>query len=234
MAATVIVQQYFTTKRALATGLASSGLSVGVITAGPIIQQLLDVYSWRGTIILVAGLWLHVLVFGALFRPLPQFSPQGLSDHNLNRSTHKCNVESCQHINKEKTNRRHAFSGFFMRYSLFCNPRLVLFGLGNLFLELGLLTFYHHTPGRAIHFGIERHKVALLPTIVGISESCGRLIFGFVANQGRVNRTLMFGVGVTVAGIILMCYSLITSYVQFAVYCSLMGIVYGNNYIQYN
>jgi MFS family permease len=66
----VLVQQYFNRRRAMAAGIAVSGYSFGSLAAGPVIRVLIDAYSWRGTLMLIAGIFLHIAVFGSFFRPL--------------------------------------------------------------------------------------------------------------------------------------------------------------------
>nr|CAD7432758.1 unnamed protein product [Timema monikensis] len=71
----VCVSYYFETKRSLATGIAVCGSGVGTFVFAPLATLLLDMFGWRGTIIILAGLILNCAVFGALMRPLkfPKF-----------------------------------------------------------------------------------------------------------------------------------------------------------------
>ncbi len=55
----IVVQQYFTTKRALAAGLTFCGLSVGSLAAAPGIATLLSIYGWRGTFLLHGAIMLN-------------------------------------------------------------------------------------------------------------------------------------------------------------------------------
>lgn len=66
----VITQQYFDKRRALAAGLAVSGFSLGTLTSGPLIHLLLDLYTWRGTLLILGGIFLHILPLALTFRPL--------------------------------------------------------------------------------------------------------------------------------------------------------------------
>lgn len=68
--AIVSVTMYFEKKRSLATGIAVCGSGFGTFIFAPIITLLLNEYGWRGSMIIISGIVLECIIFGALFRPL--------------------------------------------------------------------------------------------------------------------------------------------------------------------
>lgn len=76
VASVVIVAYYFDKRRSFATGLAVCGSGIGTFIFAPLIQLLLDEYGWRGTTLILAGLFLNLIVCGALMRDLPWTSEQ--------------------------------------------------------------------------------------------------------------------------------------------------------------
>ncbi|KAJ8911075.1 hypothetical protein NQ315_015247, partial [Exocentrus adspersus] len=68
--AVVCVGYYFETKRSLATGIAVCGSGVGTFAFAPLATFLLESYGWRGANLILAGLILNCVIFGALMRPL--------------------------------------------------------------------------------------------------------------------------------------------------------------------
>ncbi|XP_050306726.1 uncharacterized protein LOC126743600 [Anthonomus grandis grandis] len=68
--AIVSVTMYFEKKRSLATGIAVCGSGLGTFIFAPIISKLLTEYGWRGSVLIIGGLVLECILFGALFRPL--------------------------------------------------------------------------------------------------------------------------------------------------------------------
>lgn len=68
--AVVAVGFYFEKRRALATGIAVCGSGIGTFVIAALTTWLLDLYGWRGTLLIYAGLVLNCAVLGALFRPL--------------------------------------------------------------------------------------------------------------------------------------------------------------------
>lgn len=82
VAAIVIVAFYFEKKRSLATGMAVAGSGIGTFLFAPFIQYLVDYWGWRLGFILLAGVFLNMVVCGALMRdlewtPRPVASPGG-------------------------------------------------------------------------------------------------------------------------------------------------------------
>ena len=68
--AIVIVAQYFSTKRSMATGLAVCGSGIGTFIFGPLTTLLIREYGWRGTLWIIGALVLNGIVCAALYRPL--------------------------------------------------------------------------------------------------------------------------------------------------------------------
>ncbi|XP_022081215.1 monocarboxylate transporter 12-like isoform X3 [Acanthaster planci] len=66
-----LVGNHFTENYAIANGIASSGSSVGLVFVAPFTQLLLDTYGWRGTMLLLGGLCMHLAVCGALLQSSP-------------------------------------------------------------------------------------------------------------------------------------------------------------------
>lgn len=70
MAAVVIVAYYFDKRRSFATGLSVCGSGIGTFIFAPLTQFLIDEYGWRGTTLIMAGVFLNMTVCGMLMRDL--------------------------------------------------------------------------------------------------------------------------------------------------------------------
>lgn len=68
--AIIVVGLYFDKRRALATGIATSGSGLGTFAYAYLTDILLRTYGWRGTILILGGILLNVIVCGLIFRPL--------------------------------------------------------------------------------------------------------------------------------------------------------------------
>ncbi|BFZ00358.1 hypothetical protein BsWGS_03397 [Bradybaena similaris] len=71
----VMIGKYFRTRRSIATGLGLAGASIGQFVMPPIIEYLLETYGLSGTLLIIAALFSHCAVSGALFRPIEQYGP---------------------------------------------------------------------------------------------------------------------------------------------------------------
>ncbi|KAG8429834.1 hypothetical protein GDO86_019090 [Hymenochirus boettgeri] len=65
------VTGYFTNRRSLATGFVLTGVGTFSFALTPLLQYLVEIYSWRGCLLLLSGLVLHSVPCGCLLRPLP-------------------------------------------------------------------------------------------------------------------------------------------------------------------
>jgi MFS family permease len=68
--AVVIGAYYFEKRRSLATGLSVCGSGIGTFLFAPLTTFLVTEYGWRGTTLILAGLFLNMAVCGALMRDL--------------------------------------------------------------------------------------------------------------------------------------------------------------------
>ena len=72
-----IVGSYFSKKRSLAVGIATSGGGCGTIALTYLTEKSISLYGMPGTFILMSGVFLNIVVYGALCRPL---KPQKLKN----------------------------------------------------------------------------------------------------------------------------------------------------------
>ncbi|XP_063158993.1 monocarboxylate transporter 11 [Candoia aspera] len=62
--------RYFSSRRSLATGLALTGNGLASFALSPLLRLLADSLAWRGALLATSALGLHLLICGALLRPL--------------------------------------------------------------------------------------------------------------------------------------------------------------------
>ena len=63
------VMRSFTRRRSLALSLGSAGSGIGCFVSTPLFQLLADTYTWRGSLFILGGLSLNLVVCGALIPP---------------------------------------------------------------------------------------------------------------------------------------------------------------------
>ena len=73
---TIIVQQHFRKRRALASGISYCGINLCFLTVGPAVRFLLDIFGWHGVVLLHGAAMLHIQIFAFAFKPPNKTTPQ--------------------------------------------------------------------------------------------------------------------------------------------------------------
>ncbi|XP_045202602.2 monocarboxylate transporter 12-like [Mercenaria mercenaria] len=81
------IGEYFDKRRGLATGLAFSGSNVGWFVFAPILSALFEDIGYTGTLMIIAGMALNILVTAALFRPVKSFKRHKLKTNKTEETT---------------------------------------------------------------------------------------------------------------------------------------------------
>ncbi|XP_070534501.1 monocarboxylate transporter 13-like isoform X2 [Ptychodera flava] len=69
---------YFDTRFSIACGLAMAGTGAGQFVLSVVTKALEDKYGWRGTLLILSGIFLHLCLAGAVLRPLPVHEPRAI------------------------------------------------------------------------------------------------------------------------------------------------------------
>ncbi|XP_022097494.1 monocarboxylate transporter 12-like [Acanthaster planci] len=77
------VGRRFTKNYATASGIARTGYAVGLLVFAPLIQLFLNTYGWRGTMMLMGGVSLHLVVCGAVLTTSGKVTPQQTMYHQV-------------------------------------------------------------------------------------------------------------------------------------------------------
>uniref|UniRef100_A0A8C9SDW4 Si:dkey-246g23.4 n=1 Tax=Scleropages formosus TaxID=113540 RepID=A0A8C9SDW4_SCLFO len=125
---------YFERRRPMANGLASAGECIMTFLITPFFQLLVDWYSWRGAMLVLAGLELNLSVCGALLRPLTlagdspgnKASPQEAAAPSERPTT----SQSGGAVLQKKVLH-------YVDYTLITNKRFIIYSLSGVFAALG-------------------------------------------------------------------------------------------------
>uniref|UniRef100_A0A8B9PGW6 Solute carrier family 16 member 13 n=1 Tax=Apteryx owenii TaxID=8824 RepID=A0A8B9PGW6_APTOW len=140
------VGRYFTSRRALATGLAVSGASFSSFALGPLVQLLMEAYGWRGALLLLAAISLNLVASGALLRPLVLPGESGTPGRP------RCRPALPRLF-------RH---GPFVRYVL-----------AFILVDAGYYVPYVHGVARARELGCDEYRAALVMSFAALAEIVG-------------------------------------------------------------
>ncbi|XP_059175113.1 monocarboxylate transporter 12-B-like [Physella acuta] len=84
--------------------------------------------------------------------------------------------------------------------SLLKNPVFLMFAVSNFFTSIGFNMPFIFLPDRAKLAGIDADKAALLLSVIGIANTAGRVIFGFLSDRPWVNRLFLYNTALTICG----------------------------------
>jgi len=247
MPGSVAVAKYFKNRRHLALAISSAGGGVGSFAFPPIIEMLNEHYTWRGMFLILGGISLNIVVFGALFRPLEQ---EGELDENSLEKEYSSEQSKLQHDDKEtieqllpnghksemvpldESKQHNDVSnecGFLSRHSYFKIPSFYMLMLNNFMFQFGASVILGHLQAYAVY---ELHytpaNAALLYTISGFMVLVFKLLHGALASIDYVNifrpiyQYIFFYL---VGGIATICLVIKTSYGVYF-YSAIFGMSY--------
>lgn len=226
----VIVQQWFDKKRPIASGFSLTGFSVAVFSLPPLTQILLDIYGWRGCLMLMSGVYLNGIAMAALLRPVPvkKAPPTRSRTRSFSESIKRqVSVEKVQSVSAKLCR----FCKQVFDFSMLKDARFMLYGFGTFLMMIGHIAFIAHIVSKAERYlGIEKHRAMLLPSIYGISNGICRMLFSVVASLPKVNRTVQYGVWIIIGGVICCLSCLAKDFTSLAVCCSAFGMCVGEAY----
>ena len=233
-----ILAKYFNKYRKFACGLTSCGTGVGSFILPPIIKALDDTYSWRGTVLLIAGILAHCIFFCSIFKPVPKESgdldrckeQQSCEDKSDNEKR-----DSFRHIGGSESNSAEKIQDSATEVvaqaeadipdvlpttlSLFRRIPYVCICLHAFFYQFNYGILYTHLGSYMLSLGFSHDNVILLYMIMGISSTLSRVIIGILTEVLPINSFLL----VTICALL---NGTLTIFVPFTNHLSMM-FVYG-------
>ncbi|XP_078527397.1 monocarboxylate transporter 13-like [Lissotriton helveticus] len=162
------IPKYFLRRRVLALGLALTGNGLSSFIFSPLLQALIDAYSWRGALIILAAIVLNLCICGALLRPLPV--PEDT----------RPGPEEAKKPSKGTLFLRKMAS--VLDLSLFRNRGFVLYSAGMLLIGTGYFVPYVHLVPHGKDLGLSNYEAAFLMSVTALADAGARLLSGCFAD----------------------------------------------------
>lgn len=157
-----LVARYFKQRRSLANSLAFSGAGVASLAFPPLFQFLVDTYSWRGALLVVAGMAFNLVACGALLRPLA-LPVNGAS------------------LSPERESQWRKVASLFGLHLLSHRAFMIFSGAGVL-ITAGYFIPYVHLVPHARATGFDEYQAAFLMSAVALADIGGRIMAGWLAD----------------------------------------------------
>ncbi|XP_020378087.1 monocarboxylate transporter 13-like [Rhincodon typus] len=186
-----MISRYFKRRRALATGLAFTGVGVASFFFSPLFQLLINGYGWRGAIQVLSAMMLNLCVCAALLRPITiqedLLVPSRGHPENVKKST-----ECCDKVT----------SAFDL--TLFLHRGFMVYSFAITLMTTGYFVPYIHLVAHGKNLGLSDYEAAFLLSVTAISETVARLFSGWLADLKLIRKIHMLFLWSVLTGISLL------------------------------
>ncbi|XP_053970364.1 monocarboxylate transporter 12 [Hylaeus volcanicus] len=114
-----------------------------------------------------------------------------------------------------------------MDLSILKDPVFILFTFSNFCTSIGFYVPYVYVMPQAEEQGINKKDASYLLAVIGIANTVGRIILGYISDKPWVNRLLIYILCLTTCGISTIFSTVCTSFATFALYSSVFGFTSG-------
>jgi len=196
--AVVAVGQYFSRRLSFATGLCVTGSGVGTFVFAPIASALVQWAGWRGCNRVMAGVCSLGFIFGLALAPRA----------------------------KKQTSRRTddgSSEGGMLK--VLKSPALLLVMAGNVPAPMAVYITYTYLPSMAQSLGFSLAHASLLISVVGVTNTIGRICSGWVTDLPKVSALVITIIATGISSIFPILMPLTPSYPLLVVLSGVFGFV---------
>ncbi|KAJ8317468.1 hypothetical protein KUTeg_005372, partial [Tegillarca granosa] len=214
-AAVVAVGFAFDKKRNFASGVAASGVGIGILFLAPAITAAKHSYGYEGFFIIMAGIGFHQILFGIMLKPL----------YLENRSKYmQINVT-------DKRQRLNYTTKCLSNFKILTNKSILCLCISILCWTLGVFLVFLHLPVYSLSKGTTPMEVSFM---LGLTGACGcfsRMVTGLAANSKNVNELVVYSGSFVLLGIVSLLLPLYgATYGGQLVFAAVLGMYSGNCY----
>lgn len=238
---------HFTQRRTLAVGVGFCSIGLSSFAFNPLFQLLVELYAWRGALLVLGGLSLNLVACGALVRPRQSSkSPEDKVGHHWTAvllcrikanptsfSTSRFSVSSSQQLDSRS---RTPCATVLRRVLSYLHPQLLLqrpfftYSLALTFINIGFFVPYFHLVAHSRQAGFSDYQAAFVMSAAGVTDIFGRVASGWFSDLVHFRHLHLLTLWNTLAGvfiILLPVSSLSGSYAALVVDSLLYGFCAG-------
>ncbi|KAM9326248.1 monocarboxylate transporter 12 [Gastrophryne carolinensis] len=185
--AIAMVGKYFDKRKALAYGIAMSGSGIGTFILAPVVQMLIEQFSWRGALLILGGFVANLCVCGALMRPinlkedLAHYSLK--QEHNPNEPNERTSSAiSCSPLDQDCSHKSLCYCSQ-KEYSFILKSDFIVLAISFLFLAYGCSPPFVYLVPYALSSGVSHQQAAFLMSILGVIDIVGNITFGWLTDR---------------------------------------------------
>ncbi|KAK7909813.1 hypothetical protein WMY93_014497 [Mugilogobius chulae] len=178
------VMTHFTHRRTLALGISMSSIGLSAFAFNPLFQLLIEIYAWRGALLISGALSFNIIPCGALIGP-------------KQRSTHAEKVNS---DNKESQSTLQKLSSHLELPVLFERP-FITYVIAVSLLNVGYFVPYFHLVAHSRQVGFSEYQAAFVVSAAGCSDIVGRIASGWFSDLGHFRLIHLLVLWTTLTGL---------------------------------
>ncbi|XP_051026732.1 monocarboxylate transporter 2 [Acomys russatus] len=221
--ALTILGQYFYRRRPLAIGLAMTGSPVFLSTLAPFSQYLYNQYGWRGSFLILGGVFLHSCFGGSLMRPVVK-NPRTLTSN-------KSKIDS-GHPNTKNANKLSLADriNMMLDFRLFKHRGFIIYLSGSIIMFIGFFAPVLFLTPYAKNKGVDDYYSALLLSVMAFVDMFSRPVGGLIANTKLIRPRIQyyFSISIIFTGICHLLCPLADTYAALVVYAIFFGLGFGS------
>ena len=180
-----MVGKYFSRRKALAYGIAMSGSGIGTFILAPVVQLLIEQFSWRGALLILGGFVLNLCVCGALMRPITLKEDPVTPEQNHVCRTRKQDFKwasPCSILTKERMQTCLCCS-LQQEYSFLLMPDFAVLATSVLFMAYGCSPLFVYLVPYVLSVGVSPQQAAFLMSVLGVIDIVGNITFGWLTDR---------------------------------------------------
>ena len=220
-----------------------------------VMQFLVDIYTWRGAVIIQAGIHLQALISASLLRPISYYQTklkevkENVDDEQLRKDSMTSdgsqlapealwvsgNIDQITAAAENQQTQIHSdhcgplgakiSKVIAISFGPLATPAFLCHFLGHYLIQIGHFGILAFLPVRGAWMGVSKQAGAFLPSILGLFSGVGRIMVGFVGDRLPSKRPLISGVSAVIVGVITACSVLVSTYALVAVFSALYGFI---------
>ncbi|KAM8923936.1 monocarboxylate transporter 12 [Pelodytes ibericus] len=190
--AIAMVGKYFDKRKALAYGIAMSGSGIGTFILAPVVQLLIEQFSWRGALLILGGFVSNLCVCGALMRPInimEDFAHHSLKQEKTPEEPNKSvnETSTCTSLSHDCTHKTLCYCSQ-QEYSFILKPSFIILAISFLFLAYGCSPPFVYLVPYSLSVGVSNQQAAFLMSILGVIDIVGNITFGWLTDRRLLKR----------------------------------------------
>ena len=210
--ATIGCNYYFEKKRALANGIAKTGISLSIFVYPPMTDLVLEKFDWKVVMYLYASIISIGIFLGAMIKPLDSKNKDNDAQFD------KVSFEQMSTVNLDNCE-------LIIEKSPWYHPSIWLFTMHRMLGNMTFRLFMMFIPILLIDSGFTLKQASLIVMVSGITNTISRVISGSIMDHQRINNFILISTGLIIQAILLCIYPFCNNFIILMILSGIGGFI---------